>query len=111
MLVNNFLLPLILTILIEGTAALLMGYRNKQLMVVIAAVNTITNPFMNFTSVLILYFGLQEFFYWFILPLELLLIPVEWIILNYAIPGKKKELLKLAAVMNIFSYMIGLVIF
>jgi len=80
-------------------------------MLVIAAANAITNPFMNFIALLILYLGLQEFFYWFILPLELLLIPIEWSILSYALPNKKKELLKLSTVINISSYMIGLVVF
>lgn len=111
MFVNNFLLPLILTILVEGLVGFLMGYKNKQLMQVIAAANAITNPFMNFIAVFILYLGLQEFFYWLILPLELLLIPIEWIILSYAIPDKRSEMLKLSAIMNISSFVIGLVIF
>ena len=111
MLINSFFLPLVLTIFLEGITAFLMGYRDKQLMLLIVVVNAITNPLMNLMAVLILYLGMQEFFYWFILPMELLLIPVEWMILAYAIPQKKKELLKLSVVMNIFSFVIGLLVF
>jgi hypothetical protein len=109
--INSFLLPLVLTIFIEGTAAFLLGYRDKQTLQMVTVVNLITNPFMNFISVLLAYFGIGRFFYWFILPLELLLIPVEWLILSYAMPKKKKELLKLSAAMNIISFTIGLLLF
>ncbi|HYE09574.1 MAG TPA: hypothetical protein VEF53_05295 [Patescibacteria group bacterium] len=109
--INSFLLPLVLTIFIEGAAAFLLGHRDRQTLQMVTIVNVVTNPFMNLISLLLAYYGLGRFFYWFILPLELLLIPVEWLILSYAMPHKKKELLKLSAVMNSISFVIGLLIF
>lgn len=88
----------------------MLGYRDKQLILIIVLVNMLTNPFMNFIAILLIYLGLQEFFYYLILPLELLLIPVEWMILSYALPGRKKQLFVLSAVMNSFSFIIGLLV-
>jgi hypothetical protein len=110
MLVNNLLLPLLLTIVIELTVAYLMGYKDKQSLQIVVIVNVMTNPFVNFITMVLAYFDLNEFLYWFILPLELLLIPIEWMILNYAIPHKRKAFLKLSAAMNISSFVIGLLI-
>jgi len=109
MLVNSFVLPLAATILIEGSAAYAIGFRERQFVLVMILVNLITNPFMNFIVVLLAYLQMSSYLYWIILPLELVLIPVEYSLLSYAIPQRKKELLRLSAVMNLTSFAVGLI--
>lgn len=110
MLVNNFLLPLLITIIIEVLVALLLNYREGRLLLLIIVVNLMTNPLMNFISILIYQLGLSAFFYEIIILLEVLLIPLEWQLLSYAFPDKKKELFKLSAMMNLCSFTLGLVL-
>lgn len=110
MLISRFILPLLVTILIEGAVAYGMGYRNRDSMIMVALVNTITNPFLNFTAILLAYYGFQNYFYWVILPLELLVIPIEGFLLGYAIPGQRR-FYTLSIIMNTASFLLGLWIF
>ena len=48
MIIINLLSALILTILIEETVIFLFSYRNKNTFLVVALVNVITNPIVNY---------------------------------------------------------------
>ncbi|MDP4093452.1 MAG: hypothetical protein Q8920_08835 [Bacillota bacterium] len=109
--IYNFLLPLILTIIIESAVSFILGYRGRLFYFTIVTVNFITNPFLNFVILLIGFFGLLKSYYLFVLPMEVLIVFVEWMLLKYATRKDSKSLLLLSAVMNSASFLTGLLIF
>jgi hypothetical protein len=108
-----FLIPLVLTLVLELFMAYLFGYRKKKEILAITFINLITNPLMNFIIlVLAIYFELfYNFSIFYPLVLEFLVIIVEWLLLKYTIDQKSSSLLKLSIVMNLFSLIFGLIIF
>ncbi|MCR4791114.1 MAG: hypothetical protein K5871_00030 [Lachnospiraceae bacterium] len=110
-LVKVFLFALILTIVIEELIALLLGARKKTEFVIVALVNTLTNPLV------MLYYTLAVRYFPFgnriiiQLPAEILVVITESCIYHYMGTGEKYSfrhpvLLALAA--NLASWLTGL---
>ncbi len=111
MIINNFIVPLLLTIIIECIVAFLLGYRRKKLFICVILVNFITNPFLNYIIILISYLGLIKLYLFFVIPLEIAVVFVEWGILQYTLGLGRKKMFLLSFLMNLTSYAIGLLIY
>lgn len=109
--VNDLLVPLILTIAIECIAAFLMGYRQKLLFLAIFIVNLVTNPFLNFLVMLINYFKIAGLYFYIVIPMEIIIVFAEWGILYYIFHRDKNKFLFLSFMINLSSYLTGLLLF
>ena len=109
MVISNIFLPLLLTVSIEGLIAYGMGWRGQRFFKALLAVNALTNPSINLVSLLIRTLEGGSLFFPVILALEVLVIPAEWFLLSRMLP-QKAGLLRLSFIMNISSFLIGMVI-
>lgn len=107
--INSFLLPLVLTVAVEGLTAAAFGFRGRYFFLVLALVNVITNPLLNWMLSVIRLLELPGSGYMLLL-LEAGAAAVEWRLLVYAFPGETKRYLVLSAVMNIASYLTGMLV-
>ena len=105
MIFENFVVPLVATIVIECLAAFLLGYREKLLFGAIVIINFVTNPFLNFIILLLDYFQWMEIYLHTVLFMEVIIVFIEWIMLCYIFPYPKKQLFVLSFVMNLASYL------
>jgi len=108
MLISSFLLPLLLTLIIEILAALVLGYRSKFVLLSIVLVNLITNPLLNYVLWLNSFYHLFEINIISLIVLESVIVLVEGILLTFAIRLKFKSLLFLSFIMNLVSFTIGI---
>lgn len=111
MLISNLLTALLLTIIIESLAAFLLGYRDKTLYITLALINIITNPLLNYILALVYYLGLYSLYGFAEIFLEAAVVIIEWRLLIYALGRESKSMFKLSLIMNISSYLTGLLIF
>lgn len=99
------------TIISESLVAFLFGFRDRVSLLKIALMNAMTNTTVNYIA-LVNYnlgiFGTGLFFYLF---LEALVVVSEWRMLVYAFPKRKGNMLFLSFLMNLFSFLIGLLVF
>ena len=111
MIIISFLTALILTILIEGTVVFLLGYRNKNIFLVVSLVNVITNPVANYIVMISNIFNIIKPNISLVIILEVLIVYFEWKILEYALPGQEKQsYLILSIIMNIASFFTGIIL-
>jgi hypothetical protein len=112
MIIISLLTALILTILIEETVIFLLGYRNKNIFLVVALVNVITNPIANYILMTSNIFNIIKPNISFVIILEVLIVYTEWKILEYVIPNQKKQsYLILSIMMNLSSFLTGIILF
>ncbi len=105
----NFILPLVLTVVIECLVARLFGIRKRSDLLTVMLANTITNPLVNLISYLLFHFGLAALIRRMIvyLILEPLIVVVEAGIYRYNLDEEINGwLLSLAA--NLTSILGGL---
>lgn len=108
---SSFIAALLLTIGAESLAAFLMGYRGRVFFAVLALVNLMTNPLLNYILLLVPMLGLERWYYPILALLELGVVLVEWRILRYALQREPKSLLLLSALVNAASFLAGVLIF
>lgn len=111
MLISSYLAALLLTILIEVLVALIFGYKHKKEICSVILINLITQPVLNYFLLIDSYFSLVAVNIQFTLPLEIIIILVEWQLLVYTLKRESKSLFVLSLVMNLASFAIGLSIF
>lgn len=111
MIINNFIYPLVLTIIIECLIALILGYRTKTFFLAVVIVNLVTNPFLNYIIILLGYFKLTEMYLQVVIALEIIIVFAEWRIYYYIYLSKKRQLFLLSIATNLASYTIGLLIY
>ncbi len=112
MIIISFLTALILTILIEETVIFLLGYRNKNTFLVVSLVNVITNPIANFIVMANNIFNIIKPDISLVIILEVLIVYIEWKILEYALPNQEKQsYLILSIIMNLASFLTGIILF
>ncbi len=97
----TYLVPLILTIIIELAVIFLLGFRIKKLFLLIILVNILTNPLLNFLI------NIYSFDFYQILILELAVVIIEGFILSILIK-EKLPFYRLSFIMNATSFLIGL---
>jgi len=108
--IGRYLLALFLTIALEEGVAFLLGLRTRRHILAVAAVNTLTNPVLNY-SLLVLGFLGMDVSYGGIVLLEILVVAVEWLLLVYLFGGLRGRLLLVSLLMNAASFIGGLLIF
>jgi hypothetical protein len=106
---ERYLIPLILTIIIETFVVYMLGFRSKKFLWSVVMVNVITNPALNFllsqTVDLYLSFGMN-----YILILEAIVVVVEYLILKTLFRQEKIPFFQLSFVMNGSSFLLGLLL-
>jgi len=106
---RNCSIAFLLTIVLEVAVALLLGYRRRQEIACVVLVNVFSHPLVNY-----LIWVADTFRPVPVRPLEILLLEVgvvivEWLLLCYALPRRRKSgLFVLSLVMNSVSYLAGL---
>lgn len=112
MIIISLLATLILTILIEETVIFLLGYRNKNTFLVVTLINVITNPIVNYIVMINNIFNIIKPNVSFIIIFEVLIVYIEWRILEYALPNQEKQsYLILSILMNLASFLTGIILF
>ncbi len=112
MVILSFLTALILTILIEGTVIFLLGYRNNNTFLVVTLINVITNPIANYIVMTNNIFNIIRPNTSLVIFLEVLIVYIEWKILEYALPNQEKQsYLILSTMMNLTSFLTGIILF
>lgn len=102
-----YLKPLFLTILFEGAAAWILGYRTLSEQLHILFINAVTNPVLVYFSLLLMYhLGVGEATYLIYLFLEPLVILAEYLYYRKAFSGKNCFLLSVT--LNLISILGGL---
>lgn len=79
-LVSNILICLVLTVLIEAAFSFILGVRTGYGQLVILLTNTITNPILNCILMVVVFYVSRSTYYFFLVPLEALIVAVEGII-------------------------------
>lgn len=106
--ISSLIFALILTIAVECPVAYAMGLRKKYQIYIIALVNVITNPALNYLLVLFRIAGLYSFSC--LVVMEMAVVFIEWMIIFYAFKEDKKRLFLLSFIMNGVSYAAGVLI-
>ena len=102
-----FIRPLLLTIILEGIAAYIMGLRSFRELILTALVNIITNPMLVYLSLFLMYYeGIQTGTVLTYLVLEPLVIIIEFLIYKRCLKGR--NCLLLSFTLNIVSILGGL---
>ena len=101
----NIIISLVFTIFIELVVSIFCGIRNKKDIMFIIIINIITNPITEFINLLIKDSSLH---YWVIIIIEIIVIIVEYLFFKKFLKEKNINLLYLAIINNLSSYIIGL---
>ncbi|MGE5396628.1 MAG: hypothetical protein ACM3MK_03705 [Chitinophagales bacterium] len=105
---NNLLQAWLLAIGVESLTAVLCGYRDRRFLVVLALINTITNPLLNYIAILLYWQGIDVFQNGIVYILEVAVVIAEWRLLTWVYPARSRQMLRLSIVMNVVSYVAGL---
>jgi hypothetical protein len=108
--INSFLIPLLFTILIEGTSAILIGFRDKLFLLTLVVVNFITNPFLNYIIAIINLFGKPQCYYCIIIILEVLIAIFEGAVYSFALKKQTVKMIVLSFVLNFISFLSGFIL-
>lgn len=112
MIIISLLTALILTVLIEETVIFLLGHLNKNTFFVVALVNVITNPITNYIVITNNVFNIIKPNISLVIILEVLIVYIEWKILEYALPNQEKQsYLILSIIINLASFSTGIILF
>lgn len=108
MIIILYIHALLLTVLIELGVTLFFNFQNKKILVTVLAVNLITHPSLHIILVLMPISNAMKMP--IILFLELLVVFVEWKIIEVVMKCKSTRCLALSVAMNTISYFIGVMI-
>jgi hypothetical protein len=106
---GRYLLALLLTIAVEGGVAYLFGLRTRRQMLAVAAINTVTNPILNYVLLVLRFLGLDVTLGVVVL-LEILVVVAEWRLLVYAVGMPNERSLFLSLLMNTASFLAGVLL-
>jgi len=107
---DRYLLALLLTLVIEGSIAYLLGLRTGQYMLAVAMINVLTHVSLNYLLFVLGYLGIDTSFI-LIVALEIGVAVVEWQLLVFAFREPKRRFLAISALGNTASFLIGLALF
>jgi hypothetical protein len=102
-------LALALTLAVELPVAVLFGLRSRPQVLAVVYVNLLTNPALNLI-INAVWFTAPSAYVPTLVVLEMVVIVVEWRVLLWAIGGRSRHLLALAAAMNAASVAVGLLL-
>ncbi|MDR2755275.1 MAG: hypothetical protein LBC20_06175 [Planctomycetaceae bacterium] len=109
LLVLWFLIPLLMTILLESAAAWLLGVREVLFYESMVFINLITNPSLCF-FLLVLYNFDNVPITLVTIIFEIIIVLIEWRLLVLVFPKKSKNMFRLSLIMNCSSYFLGVLI-
>ena len=104
--VCNLLISLALTVGIEAVFAFCFGLRTRRAQVVVLLANVVTNPLLNSLTTVVSFYLSPSFFYWVLVPLEILVVIAEGYIYRSMLRPNMNPLL-LSFLLNCCSYVIG----
>ena len=107
---GRYLLALLLTLVIEGGIAYLLGLRTGQYMLAVAMINVITHISLNYLILVLGYLGIDTSFM-LIVALETGVVIVEWQLLVFAFREPKRRFLAISTLGNATSFLVGLLLF
>jgi hypothetical protein len=110
MIITNFIIPLILTVVIELLITFLMGFRSRLFIFTVIIVNLVTNPLLNYVLILIGPIKNWGLNFSMILSLEAIIVYGEWRMLSYCF-RELKGLFTLSLSMNLASFVLGGIVF
>lgn len=100
---------LVLTIIIEGLVAFILGLRKKDLLITVLT-NIATNPLLNAISILLLvYIGYRSYRIG-VIVMEILVVFAEGLIYKFSLDYKKINPFILSLILNVVSYVSGLIL-
>jgi hypothetical protein len=108
--IGRFLVSLLLTIVIEGAVAYLLGFRKRQLFLALTLINAITNPILNCLLLVLGLLGIPVTLIR-VLLLEIVVVIAEWRLLVYAFGDPSRRFLVLSILANAASFLTGVLIF
>ena len=100
------LTALVLTVMIEAALAFLFGVRTRYGQGIVLLVNVITNPLLNAVLTVVSFYLSPAAYYWFLVPLELLVVLAEGRIYRSMLQIKMNPYL-LSFLLNLGSWLIG----
>lgn len=109
--INEMIVALMITLLVESLMARLAGLRQRREALAIISINVITNPALNYFLWLNAYFHLVDMNLGLIYLLEAAVVLIEWRLLVFALGGDSKRMFALSLLMNFCSYAFGLLLF
>lgn len=98
----------LLNLFIELVVAGIIGYRQIKELLSVVAVNMLTHPVLTVLVMWLASIGLYNF--WLLIVMEIVVVLIEWQVLQFALRKRDKALLLLAFVMNAVSFGIGLLL-
>lgn len=98
----------LLNLFIELVVAGIIGYRQIKELLSVVAVNMLTHPVLTVLVMWLASIGLYNF--WLLVVMEIVVVLIEWQVLQFALRKRDKALLLLAFVMNAVSFGIGLLL-
>jgi membrane-bound ClpP family serine protease len=108
--IGRYLVSLLLTIVIEGAVAFLLGFRKKQFFLALTLINVITNPTLNYLLLVLGSLGIEVTLIRVFL-LEIVVVIAEWGLLAYAFGRPARRFLILSILANAASFLAGVLIF
>lgn len=103
----GMLTALALTVVIEGVLAFVLGVRTKYGQLVVLLTNVITNPLLNAVMTVVSFYISPTVYYWFLVPLEFLVVFVEGRIYKNTLSVKMNPYL-LSSLLNAGSCLLGM---
>lgn len=105
------LICVLLTIVIELSIAILLGVRDKKDILNITLINITTNLFLNISLILIQVYISLKVRNNMVIPLEILVVFIEGLVYKKVLQYKKINPYILSFILNLYSYVVGLIIF
>jgi len=103
----NYAIALVVTLLIELTIAYVLGFKTKRLLFTIALVNFVTHPVLWYVQWIGSSIFHVDFGYFIITVFEIVVVMIEASLLYYVTRTRYLAMLKLAFIMNVVSYGVG----
>jgi hypothetical protein len=107
---GRYLLALLVTLVVEGSIAYVLGLRTTQYMLAIIAINVATNVTLNYLLLVLGYLGISASFI-LIIALEIGVVVIEWQLLVYIFREPRRRFLAVSILGNTASFLIGLLLF
>ncbi len=102
----NLLICYVLTVVIEAAFAFILSVRTGYGQLIVFLANTITNPVLNCILTVVSFYLSPEYYYYLIVPLEILVVVVEGLIYRNNLKLKINPFL-LSLILNVCSFFIG----
>ena len=107
---GRYLLALLLTLIIEGGIAYLLGLRKDQQLLTVAMINVITHPVLSYLLLVFGYLGMDVTL-GLVSILEILVVIVEWQLLIYVFGSPSRRFFIVSLLANSVSFLIGILLF